>query len=57
MYDIKTGDIIITIDGRVLRVSKESSNYLFGLDITNDCNFMLNRQEMNKLIKEVIYNG
>ena len=57
MYDIKTGDIIVTIDGRVLRVSKESSNYLFGLDITNECNFMMNRQEMNKLIKEVFYFG
>ena len=55
MYDIRKGDIIVTVDGHILKVTKHSKSYLWGLDITDNCNFMSLRTEINKRIKEVVY--
>ena len=55
MYDIRIGDVIVTVDGHVLQVTKESTNFLYGRDYTGDTNFMVDRKEIEKRIKEVHY--
>lgn len=55
MYDIRKGDVIVTIDGHVLQVTKESTNFLYGRDYTDDTNFMTDRREIEKRVKEVHY--
>ena len=55
MYDIRIGDVIVTVDGHVLQVTKESTNFLYGLDYTDDTNFMTDRKDIEKRIKEVHY--
>ena len=55
MYDIRKGDIIVTVDGHILKVTKHSKSYLWGLDITDNCSFMSLRTEIDKRIKEVVY--
>lgn len=55
MYDIRKGDVIVTIDGHILQVTQESKNYLFGLDYTGDTNFMTDRKDIEKRIKEIHY--
>lgn len=57
MYDIRKGDVIVTVDGHMLKVTKESTNYLWGVDMTNYCNFMSERTEIDKRVKEVFYFG
>ena len=55
MYDIRKGDVIKTVDGHILQVTKESKTYLYGRDYTGDTNFMVDRKEIEKRIKEVYY--
>lgn len=55
MYDIRKGDIIVTVDGHILKVTRHSKSHLWGLDITDNCNFMYLRTEIEKRIKEVHY--
>lgn len=55
MYDIRIGDVIVTVDGHVLQVTKESTNFLYGRDYTDDTNFMTDRNDIEKRIKEVHY--
>ena len=55
MYDIRIGDVIVTVDGHVLQVTKESINFLYGRDYTNDTIFMTDRKDIEKRIKEVHY--
>lgn len=55
MYDIRKGDVIVTVDGHVLQVTQESTNFLYGRDYTDDTNFMADRKEIEQRIKEVHY--
>lgn len=55
MYDIRKGDVLVTVDGHVLQVTKESTNFLYGRDYTDDTNFMTDRKDIEKRIKEVHY--
>lgn len=57
MLDISIGDVIRTVDGKVLKVKRTSDNYLFGINITDDVNFMIRRSELPRLISEVYYYG
>ena len=55
MIDIERGDIIVTIDGLILFVSRVSKDYLFGINVTHNCLFMTERVKIEKKIKEVYY--
>lgn len=55
MLDISIGDVIRTVDGKVLKVKRMSNTYLFGINITDDVNFMIERSELSRLISEVYY--
>lgn len=55
MCEIQRGDIIETIDGLILFVSRVSQHYLFGIDVTHKCLFMSERVDIEKRIKEVYY--
>jgi len=56
MYDIRRGDIVVTVTGHILKVRSSSPNWVYGENITTNELFMFSRTELNKRIKEVYYN-
>lgn len=57
MITFENGDIVKTVDGKVLKVLRISHSYVFGRDITNDCNFMIEQNYLSKIVKETYYHG
>jgi hypothetical protein len=55
MYDVRKGDVIVTVDGDILKVRRSSSSWVYGENITKNDYFMISRNELNKRIKEVFY--
>lgn len=55
MLEIGIGDVIKTINGKVLKVSRISEHYIYGDNITDDVHFMIRRSELSRLISEVYY--
>ena len=55
MYDIRKGDIVVTVNGDILKVRRSSPNWVYGENITKNDYFMFSRVELNKRIKEVVY--
>ena len=53
MYDIRIGDVIVTVDGHVLQVTKESTNFLYGRDYTDDTNGVV---PIEKLLNTNLFN-
>ena len=57
MLHFKNGDIIKTIDGRLLYVKRSSKNYLYGINLMNNAYFITSRHELENKIMEVQYYG
>lgn len=52
---IERHDLIKTIDGLILLVSRTSDNYITGIDVTNHTMFLSERKELENKIMEVVY--
>lgn len=55
MLDISIGDVIRTVNGKVLKVKRISYSYIYGDNITDNVHFMIRRSELPRLISEVYY--
>lgn len=55
MLEISIGDVIRTINGKVLKVERISYTYIYGMNIIDDVHFMIRRSELSRLISEVYY--
>lgn len=57
MLEIGIGDIIRTVNGKVLKVERVSMSYIYGSNIIDNVHFMIRRSELPRLISEVYYYG
>jgi len=55
MFKLERGDIVTTVNGKVLKVLRTSEMYVYGDNITDNTHFMFRRDEMDRFIKEVHY--
>lgn len=54
-FKVERGDVIKTVDGKILKVSRVSDTYVYGQNITDNVNFMCERKDLDNRIKEVYY--
>lgn len=54
-FRLERGDVIQTVDGKIMKVLHASEHYIYGQNITDNSYFMYGREKLDNRIKEVYY--
>ena len=54
-FRLERGDVVKTVDGKIMKVLRASESYIYGQNITDNSYFIYGREKLDNRIKEVYY--